>query len=177
MLGSCRTGRYSGVSIQHSTRVGLDLIERFPELTFIPGNYFMWSPYHKVIIYDSNRIDENNGRLALLHEIGHARLGHRIYRYDIQLITMEMDAWDVARELAPQHGVKIDEEQIAQTIEGYDEWLTKRSTCPDCNNFSLQRGRDSYGCFACGAKWTVNWRKDRRVKRTVTSRFEPIQPG
>jgi len=54
--------------------------------------------------------------------------------------------------------------------------LTKRATCPDCKNFSLQRGRDSYGCFVCGAKWVVNWRKDRRVKRTIVSRFAAGQP-
>jgi len=170
MLGNPHLAGYSKKIMQ--TRAGLDLIDHFPEFTFIPGNCFMYSPYHRTITYDTERINQNDGQLALLHEIGHARLGHRIYRYDIQLITMEMDAWDVARELAPQHGITIDEEQITRTIDGYDEWLTKRSTCPDCGNFSLQRSRDCYGCFACGAQWTVNWRKDRRVMRTVTSRYE-----
>jgi len=89
----------------------------------------------------------------------------------MELLRMEMEAWDIARDLAPKYGVKINEAHIASTISSYDDWLTKRATCPDCNNFSLQRGRDSYGCFACGAKWVVNWRKDRRVKRTITSRF------
>ena len=136
----------------------------------------MWSPYHHTITYDEERIGQNDGKLALLHEIAHARLGHRIYKYDIQLITMEMDAWDMTRQLALQFELTIDEEHIAHCIETYDEWLTKRATCPDCGNFSLQRGRDSYSCFACGAQWEVNWRKDRRVKRTVISRMAHRHP-
>lgn len=149
----------------------MDLLENFKDQTFIPGRYFMWSPNSRTITYDTRRMSTNNGKLALLHEIGHARLGHRIYKYDMELLRMEMEAWDIARELAPPLGVKINEEHIASTISSYDQWLTKRATCPDCNNFSLQRGRDSYGCFVCGAKWVVNWRKDRRVKRTIVSRF------
>ena len=152
----------------------MDFLKNFTDQTFIPGTYFMWSPYSRTITVDTRRINTNNGRLALLHELGHARLGHRIYKYDMELLRMEMDAWDIARDLAPQYGVKINEEHIASTIASYDDWLTKRATCPDCNNFSLQRGRDSYGCFACGAKWVVNWRKDRRVKRTIVSRFAGI---
>ena len=151
----------------------MDLIKKFSEFTFIDDTYFMWSAYHKVIVYDVNRIEKNDGKLALLHEIGHAQLNHRIYTYDIQLMNMEMDAWDVARKLAPIYGVEVDEKQIEDSIDEYDQWLTKRSTCPDCNNFSLQRSRDSYRCFTCGSEWTVNWRKDRRVTRKVTSRYEP----
>jgi hypothetical protein len=149
----------------------LDLIDNFPDQTFVPGRYFMWSPATRTITYDTRRMSTNNGRLALLHEIGHARLGHRIYKYDMELLRMEMEAWDIARQLAPTLGVRINEDHIASTIASYDQWLTKRATCPDCDNFSLQRGRDSYGCFVCGAKWVVNWRKDRRVKRTIISRF------
>jgi hypothetical protein len=148
----------------------LDFLEHFTDQTFIPGRYFMWSPNTKTITYDSRRINTNNGRLALLHEIGHARLGHRIYKYDMELLDGDGSLGHRPRP-APRLGVKINEDHIASTISSYDEWLTKRATCPDCNNFSLQRGRDSYGCFACGAKWVVNWRKDRRVKRTIVSRF------
>ena len=151
----------------------MEFLDNFPDQTFIAGRYFMWSPSSKTITFDERRLGSNNGRLALLHEIGHARLGHRIYKYDMELLRMEMEAWDVARQLAPALGVSINEDHISSTIASYDEWLTKRATCPDCGNFSLQRGRDAYACFACGAQWVVNWRKDRRVKRTVVSRFIP----
>ncbi len=149
----------------------MDFLQNFPDQVFVSGHYFMWSPTARTITYDARRMKTNNGRLALLHELGHARLGHRIYKYDMELLRMEMDAWDIARELAPQYGVSLNEDHVAAAIASYDDWLTKRATCPDCNNFSLQRGRDAYGCFACGAKWVVNWRKDRRVKRTIVSRF------
>lgn len=151
----------------------MNFLDNFPDQTFVAGRIFLWSPNTRTIIYDERRLNTNNGKLALLHEIGHARLGHRIYNYDMELLRMEMEAWDVARELAPKLDISIDEDHITATIASYDEWLSKRATCPDCNNFSLQRGRDSYGCFACGAKWVVNWRKDRRVKRTIISRFVP----
>jgi len=57
----------------------------------------------------------------------------------MELLPHGKEAWDIARELGPQFGVKINEQHIASTIASYDDWLTKRATCPDCKNFSLQR--------------------------------------
>lgn len=151
----------------------MELIAEFPQISFRASTYFMWSPATRSITYDKRRIDQNDGRVALLHEIGHATLGHRMYKYDAELIKMEMDAWDFVRQHAPRYNLEVDEAHIARCISTYDDWLTKRSTCPDCDNFSLQSGRDRYHCFACGTEWLVNWRKDRRVTRTVVSRFQP----
>ena len=148
------------------------IIADFPQFEFISGKFFMWSPHASVVVYDKRRCKQNDGKIALIHEIGHALLGHKLYRYDMELIKMEMDAWDQVRRLAPKYGLSIDEEHIARCIATYDEWLTKRATCPDCQNFSLQKGRDVYGCFACGSVWEVNWRKDRRVTRRVVERYE-----
>ncbi len=149
----------------------MDFLANFPDQEFIAGYGFMWSPTSRTITFDADRIETNNGRLALLHELGHARLGHRIYRYDLELLQMEVEAWEVARELAVFYGIDCNEDHVEMAIATYDEWLTKRATCPDCGNFSLQSGRDNYRCFACGAEWIVNWRLDRRVKRTIVSRF------
>ena len=151
----------------------MDFLKNFPDQNFVPGRFFMWSPGANAIYYDSRRLKSNDGKLALLHELGHARLGHRYYKYDMELLRMEMEAWDIVRELAPQYKLEVDEEHIANCIASYDDWLSKRATCPDCDNFSLQKDRHNYACFACGSKWSVNKRLDRRVKRTVTSRFEP----
>ncbi|HVE80995.1 MAG TPA: hypothetical protein VNA68_02560 [Candidatus Dormibacteraeota bacterium] len=152
----------------------MDLIKQYEDqFNFIPGGFFMWSPYDKTIMYDQRRIKTQGGRLGLLHEICHGLLNHKIYKYDIELINMEMDAWELTRKLAGQYGIKVNEAHIASCIDTYDTWLSRRATCPDCKNFSLQKGRDSYGCFVCGSEWTVNWRKDRRVKRTITYRYEP----
>lgn len=134
----------------------------------------MWSPYTKTVYYNSRRMGTNTGKIGLLHEIGHGILAHRVYKYDMELLKMEMEAWDIVRKLAPKYNLDIDEEHIARCISSYDHWLSKRATCPDCANFSLQKDRSTFGCFACGSKWKVNDRKDRRVKRTITSRFEHI---
>ena len=133
----------------------------------------MWSPHTNSVVYDTRRKNTNDGKIALVHEIGHALLDHRIYKFDAQLLEMEMDAWDVARKLAKKYGLKVDERHIARCIDTYDYWMTKRATCPDCQNFSLQRARDEYSCFCCGSVWQVNWRKDRRVTRKVVERYEP----
>jgi len=151
------------------------IIKDFPQFQFIAGKGFMWSPHTKSIVYDARRKDSNDGKIALIHEIGHALLGHRLYKYDMELIKIEMDAWDMVRQLAPRYNLYVDEQHLARCMATYDIWLTKRATCPDCQNFSLQKGRDEYGCFACGSVWQVNWRKDRRVTRHVTERYENPQ--
>lgn len=152
----------------------MEFLKNFPDQNFIPGRFFMWSPLARSITYDTRRINTANGKIALIHELGHARLGHRVYKYDMELLKMEMDAWDVVRQMAPDFGLAVDEAHISRCIASYDEWLSKRATCPDCSNFSLQKDRNSFGCFACGSKWDVNWRKDRRVKRTITERFRHL---
>ena len=134
----------------------------------------MWSPIAQTVYYDPKRLKTNVGRAGLLHEVGHAVLGHRVYKYDMELLRIEMDAWDFVRQFANKYKIKIDEDHIRRCIASYDNWLSKRATCPDCLNFSLQKDRLHYGCFACGSKWKVNIRKDRRVTRKIISRFEPI---
>jgi ribosomal protein S27AE len=145
----------------------MDLLRSFPDIHFKAGGFFSWSPQEKVIYYDPRRLRGNTGRIALLHEIGHARLGHTLYKYDMQLLNMELDAWDFVRREAPHYELRVDEAHIQDCIRSYDHWLSKRATCPTCNNFSLQAGRDRYSCFRCGAHWHVNWRKDRRVRRQI----------
>ncbi len=147
----------------------MDLLQNFPELNFVPERFFSWSPQEKTIYFDPRRLRGNTGKIALLHEIGHAKLGHTLYKYDMQLLNMELDAWDYVRQEAAQFGLTIDEKHIADCINSYDSWLSKRATCPQCSNFSLQAGRDTYRCFVCDSRWGVNWRKDRRVKRTLIS--------
>jgi hypothetical protein len=145
----------------------VDIIRDFPEFDFVAGQYNMWSPAARSITYDARRLHTSRGKIGLIHELGHALLGHRIYTFDMELLTMELDAWDMARTIAPRYRLRIDERHVADCIATYDEWISKRATCPECQNFSLQKGRDHYQCFACGAGWQVNWRKDRRVKRTT----------
>ncbi len=151
-----------------------EIIKQFPQFDYEPARMFVWSPSADTIYYDPKRVKTANGKIALLHELGHAILQHRTYKYDIELLNMEMDAWDIARELAPRFGLKVDEDHAANAISSYDYWLSKRATCPDCNTFTLQSGRNQYKCFACGMQWRVNQRLDRRVKRDTIERFETV---
>ncbi len=153
----------------------MEFLKNFPEYDFVPGRYYMYSPLSNTITFDTRSIKTNRGKMGLLHEMGHAFLKHRTYKYDMELLKMEMDAWDFARHMAPKYGVEIDEKHVTQAIATYDNWLSKRATCPDCANFSLQKDRDFYGCFACGSSWEVNWRKDRRVTRKVVERFRHLE--
>jgi hypothetical protein len=152
----------------------LEIIKDFTDFEFLPGRFNMWSPATKTVYYDSRRLKTNKGKVGLLHEIGHGILGHRVYKYDMELLRMEMEAWDIVRQLAAKYDLEIDEEHIANCISSYDNWLSRRATCPDCNNFSLQKDRSHFACFACGSKWKVNDRKDRRVTRTVVERYEHV---
>lgn len=172
MLDSAERRTYTDVD-GYLEGAPLDLIDRFPEYAFIPGSFFMWSPRQHSITYDPKRLKTNNGKIGLLHEIGHAYLGHQSYpKFDMALLTMEMDAWDFVRSRAVEFGLRIDEGHISRCIATYDYWLSKRATCPDCQSFSLQRDRSHFACFSCGASWQVNDNKMRRVKRTVVSRWE-----
>ena len=74
------------------------LKSNYPQFTFKKGNYFLWSPSENTIYYCDK---SDNKPILLLHEISHALLGHADYNSDIQLITMEREAWDYAIKLAP----------------------------------------------------------------------------
>ena len=98
----------------------MDLLQNFPELNFVPERFFSWSPQEKTIYFDPRRLRGNTGKIALLHEIGHAKLGHTLYKYDMQLLNMELDAWDYVRQEAAQFGLTVDEKHIAECINSYD---------------------------------------------------------
>ena len=125
----------------------------------------MWSPKKQVIYYDELAIGSREGIMALLHEIGHAKLGHQTFEMDIELITMETQAWEEAKSLANKLGVELDENHIQNCLEGYRIWIYKRSRCPSCSNTSLQESSRSYRCFNCGASWQVAQNRTLQPRR------------
>lgn len=131
------------------------VFRRFPNLSFQPGKSFIWSPHKGVVFYDSDRIESNEGMMALLHEIGHAQLGHETFEYDIELLNMEVEAWTKARSLAKRINFELDEGHIDDCLETYRLWLYKRSKCPVCANTSLQENVTTYRCFVCNSSWRV----------------------
>jgi len=145
----------------------MDIINYFTDLQFEPANFFLYSSSQEIVYYNPQKLQTNIGRLNLLHEISHSLLGHTDYDYDIELLIMEVKAWDKTRELAPQFKVKIDESYIRQCIQSYDQWVSLRATCPSCKNFNFQHSKSEFRCFNCQTRWQVNSRKDKRVTRTI----------
>lgn len=141
------------------------LLTSFPDVNFAEGKTFSWSPRKQVVYYDPLHINTEHGALALLHEIGHARLNHSNYQLDIELINMEVAAWNEARKIAKKQKIKVDEEHIEACLETYRVWLFKRSRCPECNNASIQQNQRTYRCFLCGTSWQVAQTKTTQPRR------------
>jgi hypothetical protein len=141
------------------------LLENFPAISFAKGKRFSWSPIKKVVYYDPEQIHTQTGSLALLHEIGHAKLMHKNYSLDIELLNMEVAAWAEARKLAKKFDIDIDENHIEECLETYRLWLYKRSLCPECNNTTTQKDDRTYKCFLCSTTWEVAASKTTQPKR------------
>lgn len=129
----------------------------FPALSFKPGHTFVWSPKTGDVIYRENVEQEDEvANWSLLHETGHALLGHSDYESDFHLLMLEVEAWDKALELAKEYGQTIDQNHIQDCLDTYREWLYQRSTCPNCTSCSLQSDNRTYSCFNCGTVWHVS---------------------
>ena len=106
--------------------------------------------------------------MQLLHEIAHAKLGHKNYQYDVQLIEMERSAWEYAVDtLAPKYGLALsmDDDNVQDSLDSYRDWLHKRSLCPQCGAVGLQGTSSSYKCINCHSEWRVNQAKSCQLKR------------
>lgn len=126
-----------------------------PELSFIEGPRFAWHAGKQTISFQKTDNTERN-TWALLHEVGHALLGHSGYRYDIELLKFETAAWHKACQLAATYGLHIDDEHIQDCLDTYRDWLHVRATCPTCLARSLQTSPQAYQCFNCGSTWMVS---------------------
>ena len=131
------------------------IVDSFEHLQFKPGSEFVWSPRESTVYYDTERIDTTAGKLALLHEIGHAELRHSSIRSDMHLVGMEVEAWEFARQHAPQFDLEVNEEYIDNCLESYRIWAYKRAICPKCSFHGIQKTRQDYHCFTCRHAWRV----------------------
>lgn len=133
----------------------------FPTIRFQADNSFVWSPDRSTVFYPS----DVNDPAQLLHELGHALKQHHNYQYDIQLLAMESEAWQVAMKLGHQYGVKIHEDVVQDHLDTYRDWLHARSRCPECEATGQQIGAALYICVACGQTWKVNEARTCQLKR------------
>jgi hypothetical protein len=128
---------------------------KFPQLSYSAGKSFSWSPETKEIFYDNNKPAQTRA-WSLLHETGHALLEHNCYDTDLELIKLEIAAWEKAKEIAKELHITIDEDHVQDCLDTYRDWLYQRSVCPRCSNKSLQQeDTEHYQCFNCHMVWRV----------------------
>ena len=140
-----------------------------PTLRFTPGAKFLWSPETSEVFYKADGA-ENRDIWALLHETGHALLGHQSYSSDVQLLKMEIAAWEKAHELGAMFGITIDEDHVQDCLDTYRDWLHARALCPGCRTRCLQQDTGkSYRCHNCHTSWRVTPARFARPYRLVNA--------
>lgn len=135
----------------------LNILSRLlPHISFKQAKSFYWSPASKTVHYDSSNTESDCSIWALLHEAAHAKLDHQNYTSDLELLMLEVAAWDEAKRIANNIGIDIDCDHIEDCLDTYREWLHQRSTCPTCGVVSLQEHANLYRCFNCLNDWQVS---------------------
>ena len=157
----------------------MDLLEQlrasYPHLAFTAGKTFVWSPETQEIFYKADSFGDVKHRWSLLHETGHALLGHTGYQTDIELIKLEMAAWDKAKALATQLKLIIDEDHIQDCLDTYRDWLHARSICPTCTTKALQQSdMTHYRCHNCHTTWKVTPSRFARPYRATKGVQTPL---
>jgi len=144
----------------------------FPQFTFIASQDFRWSVDQQRIFYDKNSANSS----YLLHELAHGLLAHSDYKRDIELLAMERDAWHYAiAALSKKYSVRIEEENVQDSLDTYRDWLHSRSTCPNCTAVGVQTNVREYSCLACGERWRVNDARSCALRRySLTKKNTPI---
>lgn len=144
-----------------------ELRAKFPTFSFVAGSSFCWSPERKEICFNSTNFKPSH-IWSLFHETGHALLEHQTYRTDLELVRLEVAAWERARLLAQEFNIEIENDHIQDCLDTYRDWLNKRSICPTCSHKSLQQGeRLSYRCFNCRTVWQVTPSRFCRAYRST----------
>ncbi len=139
----------------------------FSDITFISdAPACAWNADESQITYR-----DDTPAAELLHEVGHALLGHKSYSRDIELLRIERDAWDYAiKELSPRYGIAIDTDTAEDALDTYREWLHDRSTCPSCHTNGIQDTVSSYRCIQCHKRWSVNDGRVCQLRRKLITK-------
>ena len=148
----------------------------FPSLKFKSGQEFCWSYQKQTISYIAQNSNKQSASWALLHELSHALLGHQKYESDLELVTLESEAWAKAKKLATRYGISIDTDHIEDCMDSYRDWLHQRSSCPQCGTHSLQHESESYFCYNCNQTWRVTSSRFCRPYRKKHQSVETSNP-
>lgn len=119
----------------------------FPNFRFEAGGKFKFRP-PRTIVFDTS-LEGRTGLILMMHELGHAILGHRNFKTEIGRLKMEVMAWEKARELALKYEVKFDEKLMERELDSYREWLHQKSRCPICGLTRFQTPDALWHCPYC----------------------------
>ncbi len=149
------------------------LSNKFPQFSYHEGHSFLWSPETYEIFYDLRKPSPSQ-TWSLLHETGHALLEHNYYDTDLELIKLEVAAWEKAKEIASELHISIDEDHIQDCLDTYRDWLYRRSICPKCSTKCLQQEKiEYYHCFNCHTIWKVTPSRFCRSYRSTKHTKKP----
>lgn len=146
-----------------------ELSQYAPDVTFVNGKTFLWSPKNRRVLYVEQALNTKKGQWSLLHELSHALLEHNNYKNDFELLQFEVAAWQQARKLASELDIEIDQNFVEDCLDTYRDWLHQRSTCPTCGQGGLQHDSRTYRCHNCLSEWQVSqsrFCRPYRMKRT-----------
>lgn len=141
------------------------LKSKSPDVTFVAGDEFGWSPKTKTVTYSESSPEME---AYLLHEYGHALLDHDAYERDIDLIAMERDAWKTAQETASHYNLTIESGAIEGALDTYRDWMHARALCPACDATGIETSKHEYTCIACRNRWHVNEARRCALRRYTT---------
>ena len=148
-----------------SANLLLQLLGDFPSITFESGDEFMWAPHKNTVFY--GQLSNTESLLSLLHETSHGILGHTHYKSDIELVGLELEAWEQTRKLAKKYQVDADNQHIEDCMDTYRNWLHRRSLCPHCDLSGIQIDNSTYSCTFCHLEWSVSSARFCRPYRRV----------
>ena len=142
------------------------LASDYPEYQFQAGDVFSWSHHSRTITYIN---EASPAAIAqLLHETAHAILDHHHYTRDIDIITMERQAWELAvHQLAPRYNITLtmNDDVVQDALDSYRKWLYARSTCPTCSAVGIEIVKHHYRCLHCASNWRVNEARSCELRR------------
>lgn len=134
----------------------------FPQFNFVAGEDFHWNFETQTIFFT----DSTDFEAQILHELGHALNSHSSFEMDVELLQMEVEAWQTAREISRKYGIRIRNDLVENHLDTYRDWLHKRSLCPNCLVNGFQQSDSSYKCPACRTVWSVNDSRFKNLRRT-----------
>ena len=124
----------------------LEILKKtYVEFNFRAGKRFLFR-FPKTIYFDPNDPEFDS---LILHELGHAILGHSGYKTDVERLKMERAAWDEAEKIANSLKVKINKTLVEDDLDSYRNWLHQKSKCKKCGLTRYQTPDGKYHCPNC----------------------------